>query len=1805
VVVTFENVPEWGSSNSNSFQIEMFFDGMIRITWLGVDLTDALAGLSEGYGVPPDFTESDLSEYGTCDPLQITPEEAFSSSGYEGGPFTPHSTSYTITNTGTSTQSWRAGITHSWIGVVPNQGTIEPNDSNTVEVFITAEANNLPWGEHEGAVGFRNLNTGVLQTRDVILEVEPYPAEIDVTDSILPVDDLNMPFGDVFITLSRTEKITITNVDPCDYLYVTEISLRGRPTSTVETADLLIKLPGVTGGPGSFNPSYLPTGWATSERPASKLLVRSGYRVLTDGVDVLLLASGSDPTILRTGLAAFPDIDTVDYFNCSSASPTEEDLAPYDAVVVMSNSGFYDATQTGNVLADYVDAGGKVVQAVASFAYGGGWELAGRFVTQEGYEPFVHGDAEFFPHNLGDFDAEHPIMDGVTTLTDSLTVGIPALEPEAEWVADWDNGTPLVATQGGNVVGINMFVFNEGDFTGDVPLLFHNAIVWLSKGAAEGFELVDVPELPAAIAPFDHFDVNVVFAPTEVKACAGVVAIVSNDEDEPEVEVLLSGAGVLDYLEVVPDELEFSGHPNGPFVPTYDSYQLTNNGPNNIDWTLEPNVLWLDISPSSGTLKAGESIPVTVIPNAYAETLPVGDYNETLTFTDITTTVEQYREVTLIVFTAPKIWIDPAEGGIHVNVPQGGTATEVLTIGNTGDADLNFNLYSCEKECQPPAAMTMAVEIDISEDKMVLEYVFSKPIVSKQDDYDWVKIEGLEQYLRVGAPIVPVRPAKILVPPGKTVVATQTVPLETYDLEGTYRLPPAQKPYPLSYKGVVEATKPDPAVYGKAVPWPGMYHEDVSAQSKRGYQLFIVNLFPLQYVPTTGEISYITKLRLEIELADASSSDVLRPLETLEAELAAGVDNPSVLGVYPETGTSLERLDGPSSLPSGGPYQYVIITNEALEAAPGPWNFQALRDAKTARGITATIVTTAWIYANYDGTRPDGGTDNQTRIRNFLIDAYQNWDTEYALLGGTNAIIPARMFYVWGDTMPVDNYYGCVEPEECTFDYDADGLYAEPTDGVGGGEVDLYAEIYVGRATVENATELGNFIYKTLTYDLTMNEYLPRIAMVGEYLGFGGVAEFAKDSMEQIRLGGDYDGYFTCGFENHGDPDFIDFNTVGCLPGEPTCFWPLYDKDHPAENWPKTDLINLMNGGIHVFNHLGHANFTYCMKLNTSDLTSLTNTDYFFAYSQGCMPGGFDTPNCFAEVITSMEYGAFAVVMNARYGYGQFNSTDGPSQRFDRQFWDAVLCEDMLEMGRANQDSKEDNLWDINNDVIRWCYYELNLFGDPEQRFRFRRGCDWLDLVPYTGVVAPGHCNDVNVVFNAEGLEVGDYCGEIVISSNADYTLTVPITMTVLPDVLTVIPEDAFEPTGAMGGPFIPESKSYTLTNDSNVPLDWTAGSSESWIDVEPNSGTLNPGGSNTVEVSINTNANGLDPGTYTGAVTFTNITTDVKHVRTVILTVTPPDYFTELFDLQDNDMASRTLNLVLDCSGSFYSPCCETAAEFPTDPNGGTPVLLDDDDYEQIILDANAAVSLYGQSYNSFYIGSNGYITFETGDTQYLETLDNHFLFKRISVLFDDLSPNAGGTVSWKRLADRVAVTFENVPEYSLSNANSFQVEMFFNGNIRITLLGIAAVDGLVGLSDGNGVPSDFTESDLSEYRLSCDLNPDCFPCTHPDYAEWVTVGKPECWCYPRQCHGDADGLPYGPEINYWVSIPDLGILKSAWNKPLASLVANEICADFDHLPYGKEDYRVSIPDLTILKANWNIPNGPDPNCLPGNREP
>jgi len=109
----------------------------------------------------------------------------------------------------------------------------------------------------------------------------------------------------------------------------------------------------------------------------------------------------------------------------------------------------------------------------------------------------------------------------------------------------------------------------------------------------------------------------------------------------------------------------------------------------------------------------------------------------------------------------------------------------------------------------------------------------------------------------------------------------------------------------------------------------------------------------------------------------------------------------------------------------------------------------------------------------------------------------------------------------------------------------------------------------------------------------------------------------------------------------------------------------------------------------------------------------------------------------------------------------------------------------------------------------------------------------------------------------------------------------------------------------------------------------------------------------------------------------------------------------------------------------------------------------------------------------------------------------------------------------------------------------------------------------------------------------------------SQPDYAEWVAVGKPTCWTYPRQCHGDADGLKEGNEKTgfYYVGPSDLNLLVAAWQVkeppfgPGITSIQNGICADFAHDQGGSAStgtYRVGPTDLNRLVEYWLVKEAP-----------
>ena len=105
--------------------------------------------------------------------------------------------------------------------------------------------------------------------------------------------------------------------------------------------------------------------------------------------------------------------------------------------------------------------------------------------------------------------------------------------------------------------------------------------------------------------------------------------------------------------------------------------------------------------------------------------------------------------------------------------------------------------------------------------------------------------------------------------------------------------------------------------------------------------------------------------------------------------------------------------------------------------------------------------------------------------------------------------------------------------------------------------------------------------------------------------------------------------------------------------------------------------------------------------------------------------------------------------------------------------------------------------------------------------------------------------------------------------------------------------------------------------------------------------------------------------------------------------------------------------------------------------------------------------------------------ISCSTRPTRGSETLEKHFLNPRVSALFDDLDPTQGGSVSWKQLADRVAVSWINVPEWYGFNSTRFKR----NSSSTVASLSIywtsTRLDGLTGLSAAAG-SLDFYETSL-----------------------------------------------------------------------------------------------------------------------------
>ena len=636
---------------------------------------------------------------------------------------------------------------------------------------------------------------------------------------------------------------------------------------------------------------------------------------------------------------------------------------------------------------------------------------------------------------------------------------------------------------------------------------------------------------------------------------------------------------------------------------------------------------------------------------------------------------------------------------------------------------------------------------------------------------------------------------------------------------------------------------------------------------------------------------------------------------------------------------------------------------------------------------------------------------------------------------------------------------------------------------------DWYPEIPVGRFSVTSVTMLNDVMLKSLFVeagDFADPDYVKRAA----FLATGDMTAGAEETHNFV-----IDNYLT--------------------PAEFSC-----TRIYARLGGGTTDITNAVNNGCLFVTYGGHSGSGGWSSpaFNQDNVRALTNNGlYGLVFGWSCNTAHFSYDECFGETWQRVSRrGAAAYLSASDYIFwGSWEAWE-PFRQLERYFFQAIFVDGIWEVGPAWQAALYDLLADYGSvpgheDVTRNCFEEFVLLGDPALHLPEGIGFT-LTVTPeshalcsppaeqavYTIEVEQTMGFSEAVTLSVDGLPPGatvDFSvngipppftsvmtvGDLSGGSPGDYTLEITGTASSLTRTKLVGLHLSDTPPGDVTLVSPPDGASDVARRPT---LTWQAASQAVEYDLEiaRDAGFSDVVLSATVaatsfEVGINLDPatlhywhvrarNGCGEGEFSTAFRFT--------------TIEQADYFTEEFGA-DFDLEYKSVTFTPDGSGDYYDICIEPATALPVDPNAGIPIAPGEDGYVLLSLTGGQTVSLYGQTYSSFYVNSNGNITFGSGDGTWQVSLAAHFSRPRIAALFDDLSPQYGGTDTWQQLADRAVVTFQNAPEYGTGNSNTFQFELFFDGRIRITWLQIDATNNIAGLSAGEGIPVDYLESDLS----------------------------------------------------------------------------------------------------------------------------
>ena len=126
--------------------------------------------LCTGWGTP---TGQSLinAVVGTPDSLGITPSAGVAASGAVGGPFSPASQVFVLTNNSSSSLTWSAINPAAWLEITPASGILAAHAIANVTVGFSAAADNLAAGIYTTNLIFTNWTTQIAQSESFTLQI--------------------------------------------------------------------------------------------------------------------------------------------------------------------------------------------------------------------------------------------------------------------------------------------------------------------------------------------------------------------------------------------------------------------------------------------------------------------------------------------------------------------------------------------------------------------------------------------------------------------------------------------------------------------------------------------------------------------------------------------------------------------------------------------------------------------------------------------------------------------------------------------------------------------------------------------------------------------------------------------------------------------------------------------------------------------------------------------------------------------------------------------------------------------------------------------------------------------------------------------------------------------------------------------------------------------------------------------------------------------------------------------------------------------------------------------------------------------------------------------------------------------------------------------------------------------------------------------------------------------------------------------------------------------------------------------------